>query len=172
VLVGEQLGMHQAQSRLSARDVLIHAFESPRRTSVGRQHAYILLTQHPLGALPAGVRTHLASRKVTVLSPSCTIGDLLGAVEDAIERLAASLPSALARSAVATALQQCNPDTERQINGRSTEQGQVVAGHQRTTPRALVQVDSACDAISTPEQLLRNGLICHSCHPSNQYYHH
>jgi CheY-like chemotaxis protein len=100
LLLGELLDPLQRQSRLSASDVLIHALESPRRTAFDPQHAYILLTQQPQDALPARVRTHLASGRVALLSPNCTIGELLGAVEDATERLEAPFSSAFACTAV------------------------------------------------------------------------
>lgn len=164
VLLGELLDplQHQHQSRLSASDVLIHALEPPRRTAFDPQRTYILLTQQPPDALPARVRTHLASRRVALLSPNCTISDLLGAVEDAIARLEATRTLALSRAVLAIAFQQRMSEAARrhrrlrQTSDRSAKHGYVIASLQRTKSSAQVQLDNARVAIDTTRQLLRD----------------
>ncbi|HEY1387824.1 MAG TPA: hypothetical protein VGF38_04705 [Ktedonobacterales bacterium] len=159
VLLGEQLDPSQSQSQLSASDVLIHALESPRRKALDHQHAqhtYILLTRQLPDALPARVRAHLASGQVALLSPSCTIGDLLEAVEDAIERIDALFSSAIDRTSAATVFQQRRSELACRVNNLSVKQGQVIASLQRTKSTAVTQLASAGDAIYTTAQLLRD----------------
>lgn len=167
VLLDEQLELFQNQGRYSASDVLIHALELPRSMAFDHRHAqhvYILLTQQPPDALPASVRLHVASRNVALLSPRCTIGDLFGAVEDAIAHRKASRTSALARAVLAIAFQQrtsevaCRRQGQRQrrLNYHAAKQGQVIASLQQTASSAWRKLDSGRDAIYGTMSLLRD----------------
>lgn len=158
VLLDEQLDPYQGQRRCSGSDVLLHALEWPRRRVLDPQRACILLTQQPPTALPARVRARLASGRVALLSPDCTIGELLGAVEDATQRLKISLTSAFAHTVLAIAFQQRKRESacRRRLNNHTARQGQVIISLQRTTSSAVMQLDSARDTIDKTKLVLRN----------------
>lgn len=164
VLLGEQVTLLNGEPYLSGRELLVHALKRRGHTLFDQRHTYLLLTSSAPEALSAGVRALLASGRVTLLSPSCSIGELLGAIEDATERLGAAPTTEPTRATVAVSPQSRQPappavprqsDVERQVIALSAELRQGIDRLQQTATATHRLLNLTHDAIDQTTQTLR-----------------
>lgn len=160
VLLGEQLDPLPPRGPFSGSSVLAHALERPRRAGVDCRHAFIMLTRQPPHALPASVRTLLATGEVTLLAPNCSIAALLEAVEDATDISEAPVMQAPARLQV-VATPQPRPRTAEihvphQVTMLAAGLRTEVARLRETATITQVKLDIADGAIQKTEASLRN----------------